>query len=380
MVPADLMVLSVPRSDILDSRLQFFSAAYFRPCDLSRDLTSSAHFHEYKCTQMRQLGLYVGYGLYEGLISERHLRLIRYLKVFNMLLLGVRGEPPSSHDLDAAQAVVEFFVSEYMRLLALPLKEGEVISVPYCIHLALHIVRYVRNLNVSYAKLSAFGYENFLDELVPKLRTTNNLLQQIVNRQERRDRFVLNRNPDDTIMRDEEGNPVFGWGGWKGNSKISDCNQFCFTEGGKYPAFKFKNISISTRFADSWVLVCSNPSDQSTFQNPHIFRCTQIVTAGAGRTLDYKSALDISNIFLRGYFYPSKRDLYTDPFPSSLKFEYAFSNTTSGQVAEIPVEAIMFKLYVYPRFSTLPLQILTRDHLGKDYQNVLEWIGVALRH
>jgi hypothetical protein len=369
--------ISLPKSKVLDSRLILVST-FFRPCDFQRDLTVSAFFKEYKCSQFRQLGLYVGYGIYEGLVDERYLRLWRYLKAFNMLVLGMSGNPPSTADLDVAQVVIEYFVSEYMRLRAAPLKDGEVISVPYCLHLALHVVRYVRTLNVSFGKLSAFGYENFLRELVPALRTTNRLLEQLVNRQQRRDLYVLNRNADNTIMRDDEGRPLIGWGGWKGNSKIVNGRKFSLRDSGKFPIFQLNNLAISTKFADSWVLVCSNSEDPSTYANPLIFRCVEFVR---GRScLDEEDDSNPSDIFVRGYFYPEKSDLYADPFQSSLKLEFCFKNEHTPQLAELPIESVLFKLYVYPRFSSMPVEVLTAKHLGEDFENVPEWIGVALRH
>ena len=263
------------------------------------------------------------------------------------------------------------------------MKQGEVISVPYCIHLALHIVRYVRTLNVSYSKLSAFGYENFLSELVPTLRSTNCLLEQIVNRQQERDLYLLAKNPDGTFMRDENGKLVIGWGGWRGNSKITDADTFVLNDSKKHPVFEYKNISVSTRFADSWVLVCSDPHDPSTFENPLIFHCTHFVKGGAtsqepaGNVHESKH---LSSVYLRGYFYPEKHDLYSEPYPSSLKFEYVFSNKPNAQLAELPIESIMYKLYVYPRFSMLPLDVLTIKDLGEEFDKVPERIGVALRH
>jgi hypothetical protein len=50
-------------------------------------------------------------------------------------------------------------------------------------------------------------------------------------------------------------------------------------------------------------------------------------------------------------------------------------------LAELPIEAITFKMYVFPRFSSLPLKVLNGDDLGgPEFSNVPEWIGVAIRH
>ncbi len=377
-VPVGHKIVTITRKEILDSRIVLMSL--FKPKEFSRELTVSKYFWEYKCTQYRQFGLYCGYGLYEGLVGDRYLRLFRFLKVFNMLVLGMQGNPPSSKDLDVAQQTVEFFVSECMRLEAVSTKPGTVISVPYSLHLALHLVRYIRTLNVSYAKLSAFGYENFIMELIPKpLRTTNKLLEQIVNRQTRRDLYELNRNPDNTIMRDEEGNPSVGWGGWKGNSKIAGLPKCRLNDSGTIPVLEVGNISISTKFSDSWVLVCADPSDPRTFNNPLVFRAVEFVRAQEAENA-MVDGHESSGVFMRGYFYLAKSDLYKEPFPSSLKYEYVFSNDQNLQLAEVPLEAILFKLYVYPRFASMGLDVLSREDLGNNFENVPEWIGTALRH
>ncbi len=372
----------VTRIQILDSLLELLGKV-FVPTDFARPLTPSRLFGEYKCAQWRQLGLYVSVGLFEGLLDKAHLRLICFSKVFHLLFLGLCGAPPSEADLDVAHQTVEFFLSEFFRLKSAPLKKGEVISVPYCYHLALHIVRYVQNLGVSYNKLSAFGYENYICDLVPSMRSTNKLLEQIVNCHRRRELYVLNCNSDETIMYDASGQPSYGWGGWSGNSKVRDATRFRLNTSKKVPSFEYKNISVSVKFADSWVLVCSNPDDKQTYSNPLVFRITKFVASGTAVSLADGSRpdRDLSQISIQGYFYPRTKDLYSQPFPSSLKHEIVFENERALQLAELPIEAITFKMYVFPRFSSLPLKVLNGDDLGgPEFSNVPEWIGVAIRH
>jgi hypothetical protein len=137
---------------------------------------------------------------------------------------------------------------------------------------------------------------------------------------------------------------------------------------------RYRNMLISKKFCDSWVLI----SDPEKDGGPCIFRVLQFVLR-KNRT----GLCDVTrDLFVVGRIYPSKRDYYVSPIRSSLQQEYVFKNVSSGVLYRFPVTWIVGKLYVFPRFVNLPKCLLTLDMLGAVgvYENVEEWVGVALRH
>lgn len=384
--PSRFAVFGVLRLDMFDARCAVL-ANHFTPSEFSRLLGESKDVNKWKCTQMRQFGLYCSDAVMEGLVSERCLVMVRYLRVFNMLLVGMRGCAPSTHDLDFAQKIIEYVVTEYMKLKHEQCKSDEIPSIPYCMHLALHIVRYVRELKVSYSQISAFAYENFIRDLLPPVRSTNRMLEQIVNRHKRRELYVFNRDSSGNVLLGPDGKPSVGWGGWKGNYHVKDKSapRFIIESKKGCVGFKFGKYFVGTNFADSWVLIGLNGTDTDPFSDPLIFRCVELVTPDNCHSSDSEPAHpgSHSGIFMQGYFYPEKQDRFTEPFPSSLKLEYLFSNKPSHALAQVPVELVVAKLYVYPSFCNLQesrMKSLTIADLGKNFGEVSQWVGISLRH
>ena len=126
---------------------------YFSPDEFARKLEVIEFINaNWKAADYRQFGLYLSLSFLEGLVSSDCFWLLKHLKVFNMLLVGIGGRTPSNEDFKMAQKVIEVFVSLFIYLNA-----GK--GVLYCVHLALHIVCYVRKLGCSYSRLSAFSYD-----------------------------------------------------------------------------------------------------------------------------------------------------------------------------------------------------------------------------
>lgn len=333
------------------------------PSEFQRELQPLTYLSNWKATMYRDCFLYYIFPLVEDLlVDEEWLKLVKYFQAFLYLLGGANPDPVPEADIVMAQKLIDHWVYGFTKLT------NGAGSKPV-IHWLLHVPNDVRHAKCHFDCYSAFQFENFAGKIKNEITSGTFVMEQLVYRSLERAKCVINR--------DGLGDPVFHADGSLSIGWFDDAQGMFGMEPktfvslqGKHRELKFKDFLVSTNFKDSFVVIEGEGRVKEI-----IFRVTDIC---------YSKPPAKKELCVVGHVFRVVRDLYKEPFRSSLFRVYVFSEPFS-QASVYSASRILGKLVVSPRFASLSDEVrekvLSRDEmLGHNYSKVTEWVGVFERH
>lgn len=370
----------LPRSATLQLGERLEISTYFCPREFNRRMSPISKCSKWKAVETRQFFLYLAFGVFEGLLNETSMQLVSALQMYIYLLVGPSTAPVEESRLTAAEGLAETIISLYTKVV----EKGHTVT----LHNLHHIPQDCRTYSCHMEKNSSFVFENAMAPLRNMITSGFGKLEQLQTRLIEKEKFVYVRDDADNIVRLPTGEPAIG--------NILQPEQVSYHEEALRErhgrvirrrtdliCIQFRGFELQCRgYRNSFCLI--KETDGDTGDDYVIVRCTDVaerVDSEDGST----------EIHIVGIQYRTVVDLFTFPTPSRNEFVYIFSDPAlppEWPLACWPISRVVGKMYVYPRFATLNIpdtvkqgrRTLNTRHLGSQYENVTQWIGVLMRH
>lgn len=345
--------------DVLDSRLKVMEQ--LSPSEFARRVSGTSFLStDWKATCYRQFFLYLAYPLLEDLLDEEQMKLLAHYQYFLYIVCGMSNSPIPDDELDFADAILDYFLPEIM------LATNGDASVP-AFHFLRHCTEDCRHHRCHLEQLSAFKYESAAMRIKACLHSGNWKLEQLRNRLIEQCKYMLNRDADDLILRNDNGEVSMGW---NANEAFEVKDKTVSFRGGKYKTVTVPGIGqISTAWRDSFVLLSRSDRSDRVSRLPRIFR-----------VLDIAESTTTGELNLIGHVSSKIDPLFSAPRDSRTKHVYSYSQPIL-QMTAYPLSNLVGKLFPIPRFSKFASKKkVTIEDLGANLENVTEWVGILEQH
>jgi hypothetical protein len=361
--------------DELDARINI--CKLFCPREFNRRVSPLTKCGSWKAVEARQFFLYLAYGVFEGMVDPMCLELIALLQFYIYILGGTDPTPLQDDELEWAELIAECFIATWNHLRQC--------GCNITTHYLIHIIQDCRFFKCRMERLSTFKFENNQRPTKDMITSGYQMLSQIRTRLIEKERFVFHRDENENIIRGPDGSPSVGT--MLHSSVIlnkQDLNKkyriHVKRQGEKW--LRFPHFTLKTcGFRDSFALVRRNNGDYV------ILCCVDLKRHRRG--LNANANDDVDGDYVIGYQYTRTEDLFVVPGPSRNQHVYGFSDPFDARLplTKYPVHQVVAKLFVYPRFSQFTSQsensrsvLMESDLGGEAFDNVKDWVGVALRH
>ena len=161
--------LPAATKDSISSGLSLLSQKL--PSDFARQPRSLDELSYWKATEFRQFLLYTGPLVLKNIVPKKVYDIFLVLHVAMSILL-TDDDGKRNHFLDYARNLTQYFVANAKHVF------GETFSV-YNVHSLIHLADDVEHFNCSLNQLSAFPFENFLQQIKKCIKSAHNPIAQV---------------------------------------------------------------------------------------------------------------------------------------------------------------------------------------------------------